>query len=235
MSTVDEPPVELEPSPEHVRARRRALLDEISGAPRRRARRRLVLALAAAAAAAAAGAGVAAYLAMREPARHLQSVSCYGSASLDARSVVFAPAAGEADVSDPVAACGVLWQSGTFGSPAKVPELSACVFSGDEIAVFPGPASVCARLGGARLAPAYRARALQLHRLERALLAPYRRTGCLSLRESVADARRVLAQHGFTWKVAVDRSLPLPRPACASLYIDEPGRRVVIVPVPPSS
>jgi hypothetical protein len=179
MSTVDEPPVELEPSPEHVRARRRALLDEISGAPRRRARRRLVLALAAVAA--VAGAGGAAYLAMREPARHLQSVSCYGSASLDARSVVFAPAAGEADVSDPVAACGVLWQSGTFGSPAKVPELSACVFSGDEIAVFPGPASVCARLGGARLAPAYRARALQLHRLERALLAPYFVSLCVLL------------------------------------------------------
>jgi hypothetical protein len=147
----------LLPDEEALRARRRALVETLAAAPRRRrsagARRALAVALATL----AVGAGVA-WAAGAFSAGDVSpdaGVACYETASLQASAAIFQSAA------DPVAKCARLWRRDELGlrlrrleREGKIPEradktppLVACTGKGRGVLVMPGPAGTCQRLG----------------------------------------------------------------------------------------
>jgi hypothetical protein len=98
--------------------------------------------------------GFTTYALVREPT-HLESIGCYGRASLDANVAVVS-----SDERDPTDVCGEVWRTGGFGEEGKIPQLTACVLDTGAVGVFPGsPAKTCSELGLAELPRDYTAAA----------------------------------------------------------------------------
>lgn len=209
----------------------RRIVAEPLGRPARRPARRRVAAM-------AAGVVVLATAAWTvfdpddEPSKPL-TVGCYAAADLDSRVEIAAR-----DGRTPVEVCGEMWRRGVFG-PGPRPPLTACLLPSGTVAVLPGAASgVCTAIqavprpstGGSAPAAGPDVVALRL-----ALVEAVRAEGCTSVTRAADLARSALAEGGFQgWDVEVTGAAGPDRP-CASLGFDVPGRRVLVVPGPPTS
>lgn len=160
--------------------------------------------------------------------KHL-TIGCYGTANLQAHTVVV----GATDAS-PVAACRVIWRRGDFGGHV-VPPLQACVLPSGAMGVFPGPQTTCRRLKLVPLSPAKvqpRSSAGVAVRLKSALVKEFLARRCENRGSALATARSTIRRVGAdTWTVQANGSFSSKRP-CASLAFDEPHERVLLVPMP---
>ena len=186
---------------------------------RRSTTRRLVAVAVAIATLLAAGA---AYLYSREPSRALD-VGCYQEARLPS-TVFVVPASGS-----PAEACRRVWRGGAF-SPTPIPAaLTACVLRPGTIGVFPGGPEVCGRLGLPEASDIPPRRATAIAELRGRLSAASRDTECLAPEETRVLVQRALADIGLDGWTVDGGGFTTDRP-CATFSIDEPGRRVVLVP-----
>lgn len=175
----------LLPDDPTVRARARALGEELAPARRRRART-LGLALVAAM---LLGGGVAAASGLlgAEDVAIDAGIGCYDRASLDADVAVIGPRR------DPIAACARVWSD-----VAPPPPLVACTGEDEPVRVFPGTGpAVCASLGLEPLPEDYAGAAAASAKARRALRAlkgiPVTTTPCPSPRRLAEAARAALA------------------------------------------
>ena len=181
--------------------------------------RRLVAVAVAIAALVAAGA---AYLYTREPSRSLD-VGCYQEARLPS-TVFVVPASGA-----PADACRRVWRGGAF-SPTPIPaELTACVLRPGTIGVFPGGPEVCGRLGLSKASDIPPRRATAIAELRGRLSAASRDTDCLAPEETRVLVQRALADIGLDDWTVDGGGFTADRP-CTTFSIDEPAKRVVLVP-----
>ena len=173
------------------------------------------------------GGGAAWAIAAHQPDKVL-TVACYQHADLSAASVV------ASDGRDPVAVCADAWRDGKVG-PVPPTALVACVLTGGTAGVFPADAptdAVCARLGlSPATPPATTNQGMALAAL-RSVLANQFRSACVPVDDARDLATRELVDRQLTgWTVTITNPATPERP-CASLGIDEPGHRVLLVPVP---
>lgn len=169
------------------------------------------------------------------------SVACFGSADLQARSVV------DTGSGDPVDRCGQAWRDGAFGRVSDPPPLVECVLPSGAVGVFPGSsAATCDSLGAARPAPGGgqppavpgdgTGTAADAIALRTALTEAITSARCTTAEEARQVVDRELAARGLgAWRIqegagdgggfdAVRR--------CASVAIDVERRLVILVPVP---
>ncbi|MDQ1443587.1 MAG: hypothetical protein QOI20_51 [Acidimicrobiaceae bacterium] len=165
-----------------------------------------------------------AYVNTRRPSRTLD-VGCYAAPRLDADTFVV-----RADARTAVQACWRLWRSGRF-SPAPTPaRLTACVLPSGVVGVFPGGAEACARVGRP-LAPARAQAEPRVAALNERLDAAVRDAPCMDEPTARGLVQSVLADVGLSeWTVVMARPYQAGRP-CTTFAIDEPERRVTLVPV----
>ena len=134
---------------------------------------------------------------------------------------------------DPIAVCAEAWRAGKVG-PTPPPALVACVLPSGTVGVFPADTptnEVCAGLGLAPAAPNDPAGPTTLAAL-RSTLTDRFRAACVSLDEARAIALNELTRYRLTgWTVTIS-SGATPERRCASLGIDEPGHRILLIPAP---
>ena len=209
----------------------RTLFEHITGSPYTpppaRTPRRWRLYVGALVAASGIGGGVAWAVTMRHPDKVL-TVACYQHADLTIASVV------ASDGRDPVDVCRDAWRAGKVGrvTPAT---LIACVLPGGTAGVFPGDSptdNICERLGLTPAAPPTTSEQTTALALVRDALSGQFQGTCLPLDQASALAQRELAaQHLNDWTVEIPSAATPERP-CASIAIDEPGHRIILVPIP---
>ena len=200
-------------------------IDEVRAEREARLRRAV---LAAAVALAVLGAAAAAWVHSRRPT-HTLSVGCYAEARVDAATFVIQAPDGGA-----VSACADLWRQGVFGADrTQPPPLAACVLPSGPVGVFPG-AAACAELG---LDPAESPTAQQQRQSAKVAALTNRLQeasgpGCLTPGDGRALVLRLYDELGLAGWTVVDPpgGFPAERP-CASFSVDEPSRRVILVPL----
>jgi hypothetical protein len=164
---------------------------------------------------------------MRHPDKVL-TVACYERADLAEASVV------ASDGRNPVDVCRDAWRAGKVG-PVTPATLIACVLPGGTAGVFPGDNptdNICERLGLTAAAPPTTSDQTAALTLVRDALSGQFQATCLPLDQATVLAQHELAaQHLNDWTVETPTAATLERP-CASLAIDEPGRRIILVPIP---
>lgn len=188
-------------------------------------------------AAAVLGSAAAAYIATRHPT-HTASVGCYSAASLKADTAVV-----NRDGTSPVEACTRAWEEGAVG-PGPVPHLAACVLPSGAIGVFPAKdESICSRLGSAVATPPSTeptaprsAGTPDVAGLGDALAERSSQQSCLAPDEARRFVADQLQAHRLPdWRiddVGGPDSYTGQRP-CVTFSIDEPARKVLLVPSPP--
>jgi hypothetical protein len=183
-------------------------------------------------AAIAVGGGVAYAVTYRQPTKRLD-VECFSQPSLTGTATVV-PSNGR----DPITVCREVFTTGGVGSGEPTPNLEACVLASGAAGVFPaadGAGDVCRRLGLAAMAvpsPRVPAPFPAVAGLRDRLVAGMS-GACLGLPQAEALVVTELRRARLTdWTVTVTTPFSPGRP-CASPGFDEPGRRVLIVPVPP--
>lgn len=210
----------------------RALFEQITGssytpAPVRAPRRRWRLYLGALVAISGVGGGVAWAVTMRHPDKVL-TVACYQHADLTDASVV------ASDGRNPVDVCRDAWRAGKVG-PVTPATLIACVLPGGAAGVFPGKTptdNICQQLGLSPAAPPTTGDQTAALALIRDALSGQFQGTCLPLDQASALAQHELAAHQLNdWNVETPTAATPERP-CASLAIDEPGHRIILVPIP---
>jgi hypothetical protein len=210
----------------------RALFEQITGSsytppPVRTPRRSWRLYVGALVAASGIGGGVAWAVTMRHPDKVL-TVVCYERADLTDASVV------ASDGRNPVDVCRDAWRAGKVG-PVTPATLIACVLPGGAAGVFPGDNptdNICERLGLTPADPPTTSDQTATFTLVRDALSGQFQATCLPLDQASVVAQRELAgQHLNDWTVETPTAATTERP-CASLAIDEPGQRIILIPVP---
>lgn len=223
----------LLPSDSAIRARRVALEAELNrAAPSRRLRRRSARAAIALVVLVAIGTGVA-WAAGVFSASEIAvdaGVGCYDRASFHGDIAIFPAAA------DPVAKCARVWREGgmTGGNSTAVPHLVACAAEGRPVMVFPGPDSVCERLGLSPLPSDYPAPGRAHARAYRALFilksrnAPAPNSACPSPRGQAAFARSLLSRAHSDVPVVIESGGP-----CGAGYTltGRDGDRIAVIAV----
>jgi hypothetical protein len=216
------------------------LFEKITGvayqpAPRPPDRRRWRAYVTSVLAAVAIGGGVAYAVTYGQATKNL-NVGCYAQASL--QGVVSAvPSHG----GDPVGVCRKAWIAGQVGPGGPPPSLVACVLPSGQAGVFPatGPADdVCGRLGLAPIGgPAIGSPPTSVpavFALRDRVVAALQHS-CLGGPQAVDLVQTELRRAGLTgWTVTIATPFTPARP-CASPAFDEPGQRVLIVPIPPAN
>jgi hypothetical protein len=179
------------------------------------------------------GGGVA-YAVTYQPTKKLD-VGCYAQASLQGR-VSAIPSHG----GDPVGTCRNAWIAGQVGPGDPPPNLVACVLRPGHAGVFPAAGQaddVCRRLGLAPVdgpSPLVSTSVPAIFALRDRVVAALQRS-CLSGRQAEDVVHSELRRAGLTgWTVTITTPFTPARP-CASPGFDEPGRRVLIVPIPAPS
>lgn len=210
----------------------RALFEQITGSsytptPVRTPQQRWRLYLGALIAVGGIGGGVAWAVTIRHPDKVL-TVACYQHADLTNASVV------ASDGRNPVDVCRDAWGAGKVG-PVTPATLIACVLPGGTAGVFPGrnpTDNICQQLGLSPAAPPTTSNQTAALTRVRDALSGQLQAMCLPL-----DQASVLAQHELAtqqlndWTVKTPATATPERP-CASLAIDEPGHRIILVPIP---
>jgi hypothetical protein len=183
-------------------------------------------------AAVAIGGGVAYAVTYRQPTKRL-NVGCYAQASRQGR-IVAVPSHGN----DPVAACRNAWTAGQIGPGGPPPSLVACILPSGQAGVFPAAAAdddVCGRLGLAPVggpSPLGSTSVPAVFAMRDRVVAALQRS-CLSGQQAVDLVESELRRAGLSgWTVTTTTPFTPGRP-CASPGFDEPGQRVLIVPIPP--
>jgi hypothetical protein len=173
------------------------------------------------------GGGVAWAVTMRHADKVL-TVGCYQHADLSNASVV------ASDGRDPVDLCRDAWRAGKVG-PVTPAALIACVLPSGTAGVFPGrnpTDEICQRLGLVQAAPPTTSDQTAKLTVVRDVLSARLRVACLPLDQaSVLVQGELVAQKLTGWTVELPTAATPERP-CASLAIDEPGHRVILVPIP---
>lgn len=226
------------PGPSSLRGRqlfeRIVATDPTGGRARASRWRRRGLPLAAVAAAAGLAAGT--WAVFREP-QVQTTVACYAAPSTRADVAVVAPGSG-----DPVASCAELWRDGTFGTTGSS-DLRACVLATGALAVFPtgrcdevvdpdtaasgGPAEVAPR-GVDADAPGV------VDAVRDVLVDAVAGRPCPPVEPTVEQWSAIVAAGPLShWEVV--RADPDGRGACATLAVDEPNRRFLVVTGDPPS
>jgi hypothetical protein len=132
-------------------------------------------------------------------------------------------------------ACSELWRTGALThpdvEPGAVPPLTGCVFSSGLLAVYPGDAAVCARLGLAAMDPDD-APPVEPD-LVAAIIDLFSRQGCVTFDDAIAALDKLLLEQGAAgiWTTRTPQA-PTPDRPCASPSIDEPNHIVTIVAIP---
>jgi hypothetical protein len=182
-------------------------------------------------AAIAVGSGVA-YAIIRQPTKKLY-VSCYAQASLQGVASNVPSAAG-----DPVATCRNAWIARRVGQGGPPPNLVACILRSGATGVFPAASStddVCQRLGlvaVARPSPGAPTSVPAVFAVRDRVTAALLGT-CVGGRQAKDLVENELRRAGLTdWTVIITTPFTPARP-CASPGFDEPGRRILIIPIPP--
>lgn len=192
--------------------------------------------------------GAVAYAALTGGVSRPQSVACYESASLGARTEVVHAAGG-----GPVEACADLWRRGVLGAGGDAPLLALCLLDSGVAGVFPATTGddVCAHLGLATVpstvppsAPPPGGPASDADVNERFLafrdtvLPQFLDARCMDPRTGAAIVRRELATAGLPgWTVVgaeggAGDGFTADRP-CASLAFHPERHEVALVPAPP--
>lgn len=177
-----------------------------------------------------AGVIAAAAWALTQGATKQFTIGCYGSASLQAHTVVVA-----AGSDSPVDACRTVWQRGDFGNK-PTPRLQACVLRSGAIGVFPSSAeAACSKL---KLAPAAstttspRQAGASPLALKNALVRKFLANRCMNEQQATATVQAEIRRLRLTnWQVQTNGTFDSSRP-CGSLAFDEEQHRVLLVPVP---
>lgn len=147
-------------------------------------------------------------------------VACMASTDPQGDVVALAPSP------DPIAACAVLWSSGTLGD-GEVPPLSGCVNSAGLAAVYPADSEICGRLGLAELDPGLSDDQVSVVALQDSLAETFL-TDCYDLDTALAEAQRQLDASGLTgWTVVNPEPFDETRP-CAGVGIDPDGQQILI-------
>jgi hypothetical protein len=214
----------------------RALFEQITGSPYtpppvRNPRRSWRLYVGTLVAASGIGGGVAWAVTMRHPDKVL-TVACYQRSDLTDASVV------ASDGRNPVDVCRDAWRAGKVG-PVTPTTLIACVLPGGTAGVFPGDNpndnpndNICERLGLTPAAPPTTSDQTAALTVVRDALSGQFQATCLPLDKATVVAQHELAaQHLNAWTVETPTPATPERP-CASLAIDEPGHRIILVPIP---
>lgn len=225
----------LLPDEATVRARREALVSSLRPSGSQRSRRRswrahrLTIGIAALLVLGG-GAALAAGVFSADEIAVDAGVGCYDRASLRGDAAIFSAAA------DPVAKCARVWREGamTGGRSTDVPHLVACAAAGSPPMVFPGPDSVCERLGLSPLPSDYSAPGRAHARAFRALFilksrdAPAPNSACPSPQAQATFARELLSLTHPDVPVVIEGSGP-----CGGGYTltGEDGDRVAVITV----
>ncbi len=132
-------------------------------------------------------------------------------------------------------ACAPLWRTGVLTSPdiepGTVPPLTGCVFPSGLLAVYPGDAAVCARLGLAAVDPDDEP--LVEPDLVAAIADIFSQRSCVAFDDAIAALDKLLLEQGArdTWTTRTPQP-PTPDRPCASPSIDESRHMVTIVAIP---
>jgi hypothetical protein len=227
-------PERQEPTAAWIERRRDHLLAELGRQPaRERRRRRFVLVLVPAIIVLLGATAFTTFSLTRE-ARHLESVGCYDRADLAANAAIVS-----ANSRSPIAICGEVWQQGALGKPIP-PRLEACVLGSGAIAVFPGPAGTCGRLGLAPLPASYAAAARRFGALRDEIVAKLgtpasgaarRGPQCVGEAQAVAFVHKALSRHGYRgWKVRIAGGHFSSARPCAEPSFDTGAKTVYLIP-----
>jgi hypothetical protein len=178
-------------------------------------------------AAVAVSGGVAFALTYRQPTKRV-NVECFSQPSLTGRGHVAV-----SDGRDPITVCREAWANGDVGFGQPSPSLVACVLRSGVAGVFPsadGTDDVCGRLGLSPMSvtsPQVPTSIPAVVVLRDRLVAAMTRS-CLGLPQAEALVQTELRRAGLTgWTVTIITPFSLGRP-CASLGVDDPGRRVIL-------
>jgi hypothetical protein len=182
--------------------------------------------------------GFTTYALTREPT-HLESIGCYGDASLNADVAVVS-----ADERTPTDICGEVWRTGGFGQVGEIPKLAACVLQTGAIGVFPDSGgSTCEELGLAELPPGYPDAAAKFAALQSAIYAKVgepasgsSRGGpeCLGVDDAQMIVRRELIVRGYSdWEIKLAGGEFSSAQPCTDVSFDTAGKTVLLMPAGP--
>lgn len=195
--------------------------------------------------------GAVAYALLRGEVTRPETVACYQTADLEARTEAV-----RVDERGPLEACADLWRRGALGTGGPVPTLAECVLDTGVVGVFPAAPGddVCGRLRlapvpstappppppqGSTTAPPPTQGDVNTRFLafRDAVVPQFLAASCMDPRLGAAIVRRELAAAGLgDWTVRGGEGLPgdgfsAARP-CATLSLHPERREIVLVPAP---